>query len=238
MDIVDFHAHILPRADHGSSSSTVSLRQLELAKECGVSRIIATPHFYAHRDSVESFLRRRNACAARLFERIGEVGCDVDIALGAEVLVCDNMSMLPRIKELCISGTDTILLELPFSDISSVHLDSVRDIGKMGLNVVLAHADRYDPQVIEGIIKFGNVKLQLNANSLATVFRRKHLYNWLEKNHVIALGSDIHGTDEKAYKRFAIAKRKAANYLEYIKGRSDEIWAQAVKNAILQNMTL
>lgn len=238
MDIVDFHAHILPRADHGSSSSTVSLRQLELAKECGVSRIIATPHFYAHRDSVESFLKRRNACAARLFERTGDVGFDVNIALGAEVLVCDNMSMLPGIKELCIGGTDTILLELPFSDISSVHLDSVRDIGKMGFDVVLAHADRYEPQVIESILKFGGVKLQLNVKSLATVFRRKHLYNWLEKNYVIALGSDIHGPDEKAYKRFAVAKRKAADYLEYIKGQSDEIWAHAVKNTISQNMTL
>lgn len=238
MDIVDFHAHIIPRADHGSSSSTVSLRQLELAKECGVSRIIATPHFYAHRNSVESFLERRNVCAARLFERIGEAGCDVDIALGAEVLVCDNMSMLPRITELCISGTNTILLELPFSDISDVHYESVRDIKRMGLDVVIAHADRYDPQIIEKILSFGGIKLQLNAGALATVFKRKHLYSWLKRDCVIALGSDIHGRDEKAYKRFALAKRKVASYLEYIKGQSDDIWTRAVKNTIAPDVTV
>ena len=56
-DLVDFHAHILPEADHGSSSLEMSLWQLASAKRYGVTRIIATPHFYPHVHTVESLLK-------------------------------------------------------------------------------------------------------------------------------------------------------------------------------------
>ena len=52
LDIVDFHAHVLPCADHGSSSVSTSLSQLSYAKGAGVKRIIATPHFYPHKHTL------------------------------------------------------------------------------------------------------------------------------------------------------------------------------------------
>ena len=60
IDICDFHAHILPNADHGSSSVQNSVFQLSMAGKCGVSRIVATPHFYPHKESVCDFVKRRN----------------------------------------------------------------------------------------------------------------------------------------------------------------------------------
>ena len=33
IDLVDFHSHILPRADHGSDSVETSLKQLKLAAD-------------------------------------------------------------------------------------------------------------------------------------------------------------------------------------------------------------
>ncbi|MEE3459824.1 MAG: CpsB/CapC family capsule biosynthesis tyrosine phosphatase, partial [Candidatus Faecousia sp.] len=42
--MIDFHAHILPGADHGSDGLETSLRQLALAEEAGVDTIVATPH--------------------------------------------------------------------------------------------------------------------------------------------------------------------------------------------------
>ena len=44
-DVVDFHTHILPGADHGSDSVETTLRQLEFARDAGVKRLIATSHF-------------------------------------------------------------------------------------------------------------------------------------------------------------------------------------------------
>ena len=61
IDIIDFHSHILPGADHGSSSVETSLAQLNSAKNAGVTRLIATPHFYPHRHTLEKFLARNNS---------------------------------------------------------------------------------------------------------------------------------------------------------------------------------
>lgn len=40
---VDFHSHILPKADHGSESVEMSLMQLYCAEKAGVDTIVATP---------------------------------------------------------------------------------------------------------------------------------------------------------------------------------------------------
>ena len=43
---LDYHAHILPRCDHGSDGVETSLRQLAMAAEAGIRTVCATPHFY------------------------------------------------------------------------------------------------------------------------------------------------------------------------------------------------
>ena len=56
---IDFHAHLLPGADHGSDSLATSLRQVALAQEAGIGLLIATPHFYPRLESPGAFLERR-----------------------------------------------------------------------------------------------------------------------------------------------------------------------------------
>ena len=99
-DLVDFHSHILPGADHGSDSLDVSIAQLNLAKSAGVTRIIVTPHFYPHSHTVEKFLKRRNSSFKHLEASLGENM--PEIRLGAEVLICKNLHKMERINELCI----------------------------------------------------------------------------------------------------------------------------------------
>lgn len=220
MDIVDFHAHIIPGADHGSSSVEVSVNQLSLAQQSGVTRIVATPHFYPARDSVESFLQRRNRHFAELAR---ENNTECKVRLGAEVLICDNLESMPGLEKLCISGTNTFLLELPFTDFEKQYIFTVKTLIARGFNVVLAHADRYEPENIEKLVSLG-AKIQLNASSLVGLFKPKRLYNWMERELVVALGSDIHGADKKYYKNFVTAKNKIGEHLLHIKKRSDEIW--------------
>ena len=220
-DLVDFHSHILPGADHGSDSLDVSIAQLNLAKSAGVTRIIVTPHFYPHRHTVEGFLKRRNLAFKRL-----DISSQVnmpEIRLGAEVLLCKNFHKMERINELCIFGTDTILIELPFPEYSGNYVDSVNELIKSKLNVVIAHADRYDKSIVEDYISIG-AKLQLNASSLTKFIKPKHIFDWVERGFVIALGSDIHRADKKAYNNFRKAKLKLAKDIIYIKEKSDAVW--------------
>ena len=70
IDIPDFHAHILPGADHGSDSSKTSLAQLRLAADAGVKRVVATPHFYPNSHTVKDFLAKREASYQRLKSKL------------------------------------------------------------------------------------------------------------------------------------------------------------------------
>jgi protein-tyrosine phosphatase len=66
MPVIDFHSHILPGIDDGSRDVPTSLEMLHLAAAQGVDWMVATPHFYAWRDRMDDFLRRREEAFAAL----------------------------------------------------------------------------------------------------------------------------------------------------------------------------
>ena len=86
---IDLHAHFLPKADHGSDGMTTSLTQISLAPAAEVDVLAATPHFYPSQDTVESFLRRREACFAALREQLPKQS--PKLLLGAEVVLLEGL---------------------------------------------------------------------------------------------------------------------------------------------------
>nr|MBE6545788.1 histidinol-phosphatase [Oscillospiraceae bacterium] len=220
MGYIDFHAHILPGADHGSSSIEESLCQLRFALDYGIDRIVATPHFYPHAHTVDSFLETRDN-AYRALSESNDTG--VDVRLGAEVLICQGLENLPELDKLFISGTNSLLLELPIPDFEKGYFDSVSEMTKQGIDVILAHADRYPISTVEKMLCAG-ARLQLNASSLLGLFKRREIYSMIEEKKVVALGSDIHGRDKKAYRDYAKAMKKIGHNAEYIIEQSNSIW--------------
>ena len=187
---LDYHAHILPGCDHGSDGIETSLRQLEMAASAGVKTVCATPHFYPHRESVGSFLSRREKSAELLFENLS--GNAPRVELGAEVLICDGMEQLKELPRLCREGTDELLLEMPFYEWRESIWDTLYQLlERKDMRVVIAHADRYPAENIEQLIREG-VPLQLNAECLTKPLRRRRYLAWIENGYVSYLGSDIH----------------------------------------------
>lgn len=224
-EIIDFHAHILPGADHGSASIDTTAQQLALAQKAGVSKIIATPHFYPHMHTLSSFLEKRDVAYRSMLSVLPE---GMEIRLGAEVLICPGIENLPELDKLFINGTKTLLLELSTSEFSEENCASVRKLIDRGVNVVLAHADRYPVPYIERMIELG-AKIQLNAVSLNKFFKRKPLYSWLSRGLVVALGSDIHGRDSKAYPALVKAYRKIGTHADKVARESQLIWKKSSK---------
>ena len=223
INIVDFHSHILPGADHGSDSLDTSLWQLNCAVNYGVSRIVATPHFYPHRHNLDTFVKRRDEAFMCLKEKMPK---DVTVRLGAEAFICPRFEELPNIEKLFISGTNTLLLELPFDEFEKSYIDTVATLKSRGVDVVIAHADRYDAKIVEYMIHAG-ARLQLNSNSLVGLFRRKEVIKWVKDKQVIAMGSDIHGHSISHYKSFSQAIRRLGHHMDYIKAESDKIWEKS-----------
>lgn len=199
---IDFHAHILPEADHGSDSVETSLFQLAQAEKAGVSTIVATPHFYPHRyRNVEEFLKRRQKSLDMLKKAYRG---DVSILPAAEVLLCEGLEHLSEVGKLCVPNTRTILIEMPMSDWSQRHLDSLFALEQeCGLKVILVHVDRYPYEQIERLLKRG-LRGQINAENICRLMVRRRYLELAKEPAIVALGSDIHQRDP-AYERFSKA---------------------------------
>ena len=203
--MLDFHAHILPGADHGSDGLQTSLRQLRLAEQAGIDTVVATPHFYPQTDRFAHFLEKRERTHAELMENYHG---SLRILLGAEVHMCVGLDHLDGLEQLCIPGTNVMLCELPFRGLSAGLTDTFeRMMDERGLCPVLAHVDRYDPDQIENLFGMGLLG-QLNAEPLTHRMRRRRYLPWIDRGCIVALGSDIHGT-EIGYSQY----QKAADYL-------------------------
>ena len=215
---LDYHAHILPACDHGSDNIRTSLAQILMAKEAGIQTICATPHFYPNRESVRSFLMRRQRTFDLLLPALQPD--DPAVQLGAEVLICDGMEHMESLSALCRQGTNELLLELPFytwqrsvwETIYALHEDTP-------LRVVIAHADRYPAKDIERLIQEG-IQIQLNVSCFRHPLKRKRYFDWIASGAVSYLGSDIHGT-EIGYREWE-ACRKLLDKTVNRKGRGED----------------
>lgn len=221
--IIDFHAHILPGADHGSQSREITQKQLELIAAGGTDAVVATPHFYPHRDSIGAFLTRRSAALERLQRcRIPE---QLQIFLGAEVQACEGLCELEELESLCVRGTNVILLEMPFGEWSRRLIDSVMTIAELGFHPVLAHIDRYPRKRIEPLLARG-IDAQLNAEAFMGFFARRRAGRYLSGGHVVALGSDLHGAADDGYAHFVRMR-------EHLGEEADRVLARTA--ALLEN---
>ncbi len=189
---IDFHSHILPAADHGSDSLRTSLEQVELARKAKVDVLIATPHFYPRYEEVGAFLQRRRETAQQL--KAAMPSDAPRLLIGGEVQLCRGLERIPELDELCVEGTDVLLLELP-RNFSVRHYEQTLDalLYERKRKVVLAHIDRYSSSVVDLLLDLGFYG-QLNLDAFNRWHIRKNALAWARSGAVVALGSDLHGT--------------------------------------------
>ena len=197
--MIDFHTHLLPCMDDGSKSVDESLAMLALMKEQGVDRVMATPHFYANRESAESFLERRERSYLQLKEKMHDAPL---LSLGAEVKYYDGISRLPELQSLRIEGSRLLLLEMPFTRWTECSVREVLDIAAQGrVTPVLAHIERYlskENQALLPRLLESGVLVQSNASFFAGYFSRFKAIKMVKNGQIHFIGSDSHNlTDRK-----------------------------------------
>ena len=228
--MIDFHTHILPGIDDGSIDMDMTEKMLCMERDQGVSHIYATPHFYAHRRSVDRFLERRAGALSRVKTLLHERQDLPQITAGAEVYYFSGIGRAEQLSELCIEGTDILLLEMPFSQWHRDMLRDVKDIlDKRHLRIVLAHVERYehlqkDSYVWNEIMEMP-LTIQMNADSFITSLtsgrhaRRaaKFCMRTLEEKNNCIIGTDCHNLTDRAPNlagaRRAIEKKLGAERL-------------------------
>lgn len=192
--MIDWHTHVLPGIDDGARTVQESVSMLESHAAQGVDTVIATPHFYANEDSVESFLKRRDKAFSELSSHLPERA--PKILLGAEVRYYPGISRLEELKALRIEGSKLLLLEMPMTRWTEYMIRELTELaGRGSVKIVLAHVERYlklQPQSVWDRIAESGILMQTNASFFTSLLSRRRAVSLLREGSIQLLGTDCH----------------------------------------------
>lgn len=227
--MTDFHTHILPEIDDGSSGLDESVDMLHSLFEQGVTKVVATPHFYANFSSPDRFLKKRNESWGRLREVLD--GDMPKVTLGAEVHYYEGISHSEQLRDFCIGNTRLLLLEMPVTPWNDRMIESVLDLGaRNNIKVILAHIERYFPIQDKEIWKYfrqNGVLLQLSAELFEKRRDRKLALKLISSGIVTMLGSDCHNMEMRppnmSVATHRIEKELGSSFLEKFNAKGDAL---------------
>ena len=198
--MIDWHSHVLPKMDDGSHSVEESLLMLSALKEQGISFVVATPHFYANDDSIDSFLERRDGSYAMLSESLTDA--HPRVVCGAEVAYYPGIAKLKDLRRLTIENTNLLLLEMPIARWSETTVGEIVELSATrGVTVVLAHIERCMALQNKGVLKRllrSGVLMQVNASFFEGFFAGRRALGLLKTGSVHFVGSDCHNMTSRA----------------------------------------
>ena len=211
--MIDWHSHILPGMDDGSHDAAESILLVNMQKSQGVETVIATPHFYANDETVDSFLDRRKNSYKLLKTALAEDS--PEIILGAEVRYYQGISRMDGLKALRIEGSKLLLLEMPMSSWTEYMVRELIEMsGSNNIKIVLAHIERYlnlqTKNTWSRILESG-ILMQSNASFFTSFSSKRKALTRLKEDNIHFIGSDCHNLTSRPPqigKAFEIIKKK------------------------------
>lgn len=194
--VTDFHSHVLPAIDDGSTDPQESLAMLRMEAAQGIRHVVATPHFYPRHHSPERFLEKRERAVAVLREAMAQETGLPELSVGAEVHFFSGMSDSDILPQLTIDKKCCILIEMPPSPWSDSMYRELEQIWlRWGITPIIAHVDRYiGPFRTFGIPeRLAELPVMVQAN--AGFFQHgtaSMALRMLKKGQIHLLGSDCH----------------------------------------------
>lgn len=227
--MIDFHTHVLHNIDDGAADLDTSVAMLEEAYASGTKVVVVSPHYYPRLESgLEKFLEERDARYTELKQAC--VGRAVpELRLAAEVNVCAQFSSFDRIKELCLEGTDYMLLEMPFVPWEEWMIECVYNLTVKGIKPIMVHIDRYlhYPTAALAALNELNPLYQISSEALLSHSYRKIVFDLFKSGKAHVLGSDMHNlrirknTLSQGYEQ--LRSRFGEDYTEYIEVNGNKI---------------
>lgn len=192
--MIDFHTHILPGIDDGSSTVKESVSMLREEKWLGIDAVVATPHYYANQNDIGTFIRKRERAWNQLVPYLWpELP---GIYLGAEVQYFEGICAVEEIELLRIKGTDLLLVEMPFHPWTNRVVDDVLELNdRQNVQVVLAHIERYMDMQSAGVwnqLRNHGVQMQCNVSFFGDWKTKFKAMSMLDRGEIQFLGSDCH----------------------------------------------
>ena len=138
--MIDFHSHILPNIDDGSRSIEETFNLIKEAKEVGFEGIVLTSHYIE--GYYETDVPERDVWVNAIKENLNTKGIDIDLYLGNEIYISDNMmDLLINNKASTINNTCYVLFEMPLNVEPMNLYNVIYSLQENKLIPVLAHPE-------------------------------------------------------------------------------------------------
>ncbi|MBR5808793.1 MAG: hypothetical protein IKY39_01630 [Clostridia bacterium] len=239
--MIDFHSHILPGVDDGAKDVETSLEMLSISKDGGVDTVLLTPHCHPRsQEHIDAFLEKRDNAFKTLSSAINENL--PGILPASEVRIYQDFHKYKRLEELCIQGTNYILLEMPYELWKDYAFEEIYQLTRLGFKPIMAHLDRFLDQEkhFREIFSLGSL-VQMNTSAFLEPATRKKMVKFFEKGHIHVIGSDTHDLYERkpdmkdAYD--VILRKFGTEYIDYIDYAGENILQNKdIRPSIFQKM--
>lgn len=199
--MIDFHSHILPNVDDGSTSMEETIKIIKEAEQVGFTGIISTSHYLQGYYEFSDEERKRILEKAKMYPVRNDLvpNCP-KLYLGSEIYISpDILELIKDSRASTINNTRYVLFELPMNSKPLFVKDVVFKLIQNGYKPIIAHPERYsyvkdDIEYAEELAKMG-VLFQANYGSIIGLYGReakKTLKKLLKNNLISFLGSDVH----------------------------------------------
>lgn len=195
----DVHSHLIPAVDDGVQSIDESISLLRQLNELGYKKAIITPHVLYY--SFPEGLRVLDEKLEYVKQEIAKEGIEMDLEVAGEFMLDDDIS--PRVEkgEIKTFGDKKYLLfEFPISIEPTNYSDWLFNLQCAGVNLVLAHPERYRYFFMYNKDKYEEIKdrgvlFQINIMSLSGYYGQveKEAAEYLINEGMVELvGTDCH----------------------------------------------
>lgn len=235
--MIDLHCHLIYDTDDGAKEIDNSINMIKEAAKAGFKKICCTPHYL-----VPQYAKTKAENIEKLEkikEKLAEENIDVELFLGNEVYVVDNIyELIESNKVSTINDTNYVLIEFPMTFKSFIAEDEVDSLISHGYNVILAHPERYsyvqkDITYLDTFIERG-VYLQGNYETLLGKYgnnAKKTLIKLIKEEKIDLLSTDNHkekSTYTKMDKILKVLRKYAKD--EYFESLTALTQEQILKN--------
>lgn len=218
--MIDFHSHMLPGIDDGAQDVDTSLKMLSASFDAGVGTVVLTPHCHPRsQEHIDKFLEERDLALKTLSSAIKEEL--PKIVPASEIRIYADLHKYKRLDELCILGTNYILLEMPYELWKDYAFEEIYQLTRLGFRPVMAHLDRFlDQEKHFREIYSLDALVQINTSAFLEIPTRKKMADLFENGHIHVIGSDAHDLFDRkpdmAQAYDVILRKFGAEYIDYI----------------------
>ena len=198
--MIDFHSHILPNIDDGSTSIGETINLIEEASKVGFTGIISTSHYIQGYYEFDCYERNQLLDIVQNKMQSG----NLELYLGSEIYFSSEIIDLIKDKKAStINNTRYLLFELPMNTKPLFVKELVYELIQNGYRPIIAHPERYsyvqdEINYVRELANLGTL-FQANYGSVLGMYgndAKKTLKKLLKDDLISFLGSDVHRTGQ------------------------------------------